>query len=321
MTAAAPLVSIVTPSFNQAAFLEATIQSVLQQNYPNLEYIIIDGGSTDGSVEIIRRYADRLAYWVTERDAGQTQAINKGMQRAHGDILTWVNSDDLCAPGAVSAAVEALQRNPELGLVYANCDYIDSDGQLLQTMHAWDYVPRRLLTGIPIVIQPASFFTRQAWETAQRLDEKLQYVFDHDFYVRLTLAGLKFQKVEKVWASFRLHSASKTVTQWIGFNLELQQIIERTIAAANPIFDPAWKNEARANAWQWLGEAYLLNGRKGEAAKAFRQAITACPWRPKTLMAMAFLVDTYLGTHLTQTMRRWRYRLPDAPAGSNPLTT
>ena len=112
MTAAQPLVSIITPSYNQAKFLEETMLSVLEQDYPNIEYIVIDGGSTDGSLEIIHKYADRLAYWQSRKDKGQTDAINQGFARARGEILAWLNSDDILYPGAVSAAVRQLQINP-----------------------------------------------------------------------------------------------------------------------------------------------------------------------------------------------------------------
>ena len=123
------LVSIVTPSYNQSRFIEDTIRSVLSQDYPQIEYMIVDGGSTDGSVEIIKRYEDQLAWWVSERDQGQTDAINKGFARATGDILAWLNSDDTYEPGAVSAAVKYLQEHPEVGMVYGDCNYIDENGE------------------------------------------------------------------------------------------------------------------------------------------------------------------------------------------------
>jgi len=126
-----PLVSIVTPSFNQVKYLEETIRSVLEQDYPKIEYIVIDGGSTDGSVEVIRKYADRLAYWVSEADRGQTDAINKGFATAHGSILAWLNSDDTYKPGAVSEAVAYLQNHPNIGMVYGDLDFIDEQSKII----------------------------------------------------------------------------------------------------------------------------------------------------------------------------------------------
>ena len=128
------LVSIITPSYNQAAFLEKTIQSVLAQTGAQIEYIIIDGGSRDGSVNIIQRYAGRLAYWVSEPDSGQAEAINKGLQRARGEIVAWLNSDDLYLPGAVSSAVAVLEQKPELGMVFGDAITIDAAGRPLNRL-------------------------------------------------------------------------------------------------------------------------------------------------------------------------------------------
>src|SRR5512143_702654 len=123
-----PLVSIVTPSYNQARFLEATLRSVLEQDYPNIEYLVVDGASTDGSVEIIRRYANRLTWWVSEKDSGQSEAINKGLQRAKGHFVGWLNSDDIYLPGTISAAATAFRKHPEAGLVYGDALAIDAGG-------------------------------------------------------------------------------------------------------------------------------------------------------------------------------------------------
>ena len=126
-----PLVSIITPSFNQARYLESTIHSVLDQDYPNIEYIIVDGGSTDGSAEIIHGFSDRLAWWVSEKDHGQTDAINKGFARAKGEILAWLNSDDTYQPHAIAEAVGLLRDRPEVGLVYGDANFIDENGRVI----------------------------------------------------------------------------------------------------------------------------------------------------------------------------------------------
>ncbi|HLA97025.1 MAG TPA: glycosyltransferase family 2 protein, partial [Anaerolineales bacterium] len=142
-----PLVSIVTPSFNQGRFLEETIQSVLAQDYPRIEYLIVDGGSTDGSLEIIRRYADRLGWWVSEPDRGQTEALNKGFARARGEIFAWLNSDDTYLPQAVSEAVAYLQAHPEAGMVYGDANLVDEHGRVIGKFPARQTDYQRLRRG------------------------------------------------------------------------------------------------------------------------------------------------------------------------------
>ena len=123
-----PRITVITPSFNQAAYLEQTISSVLDQGYPNLEYIIIDGGSTDGSVEIIRKFEDRIAYWVSEKDRGQAHAINKGIQRATGDIIAYLNSDDYYLEGSLARVAEHFSRHPDVDLIHGRCRIVDERG-------------------------------------------------------------------------------------------------------------------------------------------------------------------------------------------------
>src|ERR1043165_7317408 len=129
-----PLVSIITPSYNQAAYLEQTIQSVLTQDYPRIEFMVIDGGSTDASVEIIKKYADRLAYWVSEKDSGQAEAINKGLTRAKGEILAWLNSDDYYLPNTILAVVRCFDENPDVDLIYGDMLAVDGDGRIINLL-------------------------------------------------------------------------------------------------------------------------------------------------------------------------------------------
>lgn len=206
-----PRVSIVTPSFNQAAFLEQTIRSVLNQDYAGeIEYIVMDGGSTDGSVELIERYEDELASWTCERDEGQANAINRGFARASGTIFAWVNSDDLLAPSAVMLAVDALsRRGNEVGVVYGDRLHIDARGNVIgiNRMPAY-YVDmfRRNFT-LP---QETVFFRREVFEAAGKLDETLKFSLDFDLWVRMS-ARAGIHHIPAFLGSFREHETSKSV--------------------------------------------------------------------------------------------------------------
>lgn len=204
-------VTVVTPSFNQAPYLEQTIRSVLDQDHPDLEYIIIDGGSTDGSADIIRRYQDRLAWWVTEPDRGQTDAINKGFARATGEILAWLNSDDTYEPGAVREAAEFLAANPEIGMVYGEANFIDAEGRVIGRFNARQTDYDRLMRGAVYIPQQAAFFRRSIWKQVGPLDPDFYFAMDYDLWVRIArIARLQYLP-GRTWANFRLHSLAKTV--------------------------------------------------------------------------------------------------------------
>jgi glycosyltransferase involved in cell wall biosynthesis len=205
-----PLVSIITPSFNQASFLEETIRSVLAQEYTNIEYIIVDGSSTDGSLEIIQRYADRLAGWVSEPDKGQTDAINKGFALAKGDIFAWINSDDTYLPQAVSEASAYLQTHPEAGMVYGDANLIDETGQVIGKFPARQTNYRRLRQGYVHIPQQASFFRSSHWRQVGPLDPSFYFAMDYDLWVRLARITLLHYH-PRLWANFRLHGEGKSV--------------------------------------------------------------------------------------------------------------
>jgi glycosyltransferase involved in cell wall biosynthesis len=206
-----PLVSIVTPSYNQALYLDETIRSVLTQDYAPLEYIIVDGGSTDGSREIIQRYAEQLAWWVSEPDAGQTDAINKGFARAQGEILAWLNSDDTYLPGAVAGAVAYLQQHPQAGMVYGDANLVDERGQIIGKFPAAQTDYRRLRRGYVHIPQQAAFFRAELWRQVGPLDPTFYFAMDYDLWVRLArLRPLHY--LPQTWANFRLHGGGKSVT-------------------------------------------------------------------------------------------------------------
>ena len=204
------LVSVITPSYNQAKFLEATIQSVLSQDYPEVEYIIVDGGSTDGSVDIIKRYSDRLAWWVSERDQGQTDAINKGFARAKGQVLAWLNSDDTYQPGAIRQAADFLQAHAEVGMVYGDTNFIDEAGRQIGRFGAAQTNYSLLRQGYVHIPQQASFFSADLWQKVGPLDPSFYFAMDYDLWVRLAkLAPLVYNP--QLWANFRLHGSGKTI--------------------------------------------------------------------------------------------------------------
>ena len=221
MSEESPLVSIVTPSYNQAQFLEETILSVRNQDYPNVEYIIIDGGSTDASVDIIRKYEDRLAYWVTEEDRGQAHAINKGFARAHGEIFSWLNSDDFLLPGAVRHVVETQRRYPEAVAWVGGCYRIDPDGRILSTV-----IPRGLGRDTladwgyrGFFYQPSCFFAAHAWHEAGPLDENFHFALDLDLWLGLSGLG-DFAAIPEIISAAVIHGDAKTQGQRLDMHAE-----------------------------------------------------------------------------------------------------
>jgi len=207
---AQPLVSIVTPSFNQAKYLRQTMESVFGQTYPHIEYIVVDGGSTDGSVEIIQDYQDRLAYWISEPDKGQTDAINKGFAKANGEIMAWLNSDDTLEPHAVAEAVAYLQEHPEVGLVYGDVHYIDSKGRQIGRFPAAQTDYPRLRRGYVHIPQQAAFWRADLWRQVGPLDPTMYFAMDYDLWLRLAKIS-ELQYLPKMWANFRFHEDSKTI--------------------------------------------------------------------------------------------------------------
>src|SRR5665648_105463 len=187
-----PLVSIITPSFNQARFLEQTIQSVLGQAYPRLEYLLVDGASTDGSLAIIQKYASRLDWWVSEPDHGQAEAINKGLHRARGEFVAWLNSDDTYLPGAIHKAVAAFANHPQAGLVFGDVLAIDEDGHTTNRLRYGNWSLLDLMT-FRVIGQPSVFMRRSVLEQAGYLDISYHYLLDHQLWLRMAhLADIRY---------------------------------------------------------------------------------------------------------------------------------
>lgn len=207
-----PLVSIVTPSYNQAKYLERTILSVLNQDYENIEYIVMDGGSNDGSVEILEKYADRLSYWESKKDKGQTDAINQGFSRANGQILAWLNSDDTYQPGAISEMVSFMQDHSQVGMVYGDCNFINAQDEVIGTFNAKQTDYQRLLRGYVHIPQQAAFWRAELWKQVGPLDDSIYFAMDYDLWLRLAkITQIKY--TPRLWANFRLHGDAKTIME------------------------------------------------------------------------------------------------------------
>ena len=275
----APNVSVVTPSFNQAPFLEQTIRSVLDQGYPNLEYLVMDGGSTDGSVEIIKRYADRLAYWVSKPDGGQAEAINHGWQRATGEILAYLNSDDFYYPGAILRAVDYLDRHPEVDILYGSEQTVDECGRRLGPIVTVPDFSLKWLLRYPLP-QPTMFFRRAAFERVGWLDPSFHYVFDWEFNIRAAMAGMRIARLDPPEvAAFRCWSGQKTSSSFDKHVAE--QLRMRDQLASREAVSPQLVRELRfSKAWAFLYPAYqyYLQGRMAEARRYLQQA-KAIDWR------------------------------------------
>jgi glycosyltransferase involved in cell wall biosynthesis len=267
----APKLSIVTPSFNQGRFLEETILSVLNQNYPNLEYIIIDGGSTDETVEIIRRYEDHLAYWVSEKDRGQVHAINKGIEKTTGAIFGFINSDDLYLPGTFTAVTEYFESHRQAEWV---CGDTIMFGEGLEDEFIPTVVPKsaaHCLSWAYTAAQPGHFWKREL--ITGGFDEAWTYDFDHDLYVRLLLDGHKCEYIAQPFARYRLHQTSKTVAESDGFIAEFErsaEVYESRLEGA----DQRWCRSTR-----FLRRSYAASGAgdKREGLKWLMRALATYP--------------------------------------------
>jgi len=235
-----PKISIITPSLNQGRFLEQTIRSVLLQGYPCLEYIIIDGGSSDDSLEIIKKYRTWLSWWQSEPDGGQTEALNKGLSRATGDWVAWINSDDFYLPGALFTLVSQIGRHPDCHWFIGETLQVDAAGGAERVLHPrsnsdapWhDFVAvRQSGTDIP---QPSTFWSRQALEQTGLLDESFRYAMDSDYWARLAYGGFRPVCVAEQLAAFRVHPASKTSEGRIPFWREEIRIVDKWLPGAGP---------------------------------------------------------------------------------------
>lgn len=294
-----PLVSVVTPSYNQANFLEQTLRSVLDQDYARIEYFVVDGVSIDGSVEIIRKYATmesgsllpktqqqavglhKIDWWVSEKDSGQGEAINKGLSRATGEIVAWLNSDDYYLPNAISSAVNIFQQNPDVVLVYGDMLAVDENGGTFNVLKFRQLSLEDLLC-FQIIGQPAVFFRRESYEQTGELDTTFHFLLDHHFWIRIAQHG-KILHVPQTWAAARYHSQAKNRLKAAEFGREAFRILDwarKQPGLAETVSSVERRARASANR---VDARYLLDA--GQAASALRAWSRALLIHPPTALA------------------------------------
>lgn len=285
------LVSIITPSFNQARYLEATIQSVLSQDYPNIEYIVIDGASTDGSVEIVKKYEKSLAYWASEKDSGQAEAINKGLARATGEIVAWLNSDDYYLSGAISAVVKVFEDNPDVLMVYGDMLAVDEQGQTINILKYKQLSLEDLLC-FQIIGQPSVFFRRAILEKTGLLDTSFHFLLDHHLWIRIAQQG-QILHIPQTWSVARYHAEAKNRAKAQEFGREAFRILDWAKSQAG-LMEVATRVERRARASAHRVDArYLLDGRQPwPALNAWVRAFFIHP--PTALARLNILVSATL---------------------------
>ena len=227
--------SIVVPSYNQGRFLEATIRSILDQEVPETELIVIDGGSTDGTLDVIRRYGDRIAYWVSEKDRGQAHAVNKGFAVATGEIFGWQNSDDLYLPGAFKRVSAAVASHPRKEIFHGHIKYLDEEGRERDENRAVPAGPFNLLYDGSLVRNQAAFFRRELWERMGGLEEAFRFCMDREFFLRAAHRGAGFLLVPAFLGAFRVHGEAKTQRMQEVRRAEDERLMERYAPGAGPV--------------------------------------------------------------------------------------
>jgi len=255
-----PMVSIVTPSFNQAEFIEDTIRSVLEQDYPRLEYIVVDGGSTDGTIDILKKYNGKI-HWLSEPDQGQTNAINKGFLLGKGEVLGWINSDDFYLPGAIKTATTFLRNHPECMMVHGDCQVVDSNGSIKLVRKTADFGLDKLI-GVDTIAQPTVLFRRQVLKMIGLLNERLEYVFDWEFWVRMGIKNLKTKHIPIILAAFREHGGSKTLSRKELFWQERFLVLEQIFTSEDiPVEIKSLKQRAFSGVFASSAYFYLQHGK------------------------------------------------------------
>lgn len=275
-----PRIAVVTPSYNTGRHIGAAIRSVLDQDYADVDYLVMDGGSTDQTLEVLKSFGRRLR-WICEKDDGQADAIHRGFGQTSGDILTWLNSDDTYAPGAFRAVAEFFAEHPRVSLVYGDANYIDADGSLIgRCVHVEPYSARRLFRYSDFIVQPAAFFRRSAYEAVGGIDPRLHFAMDYDLWMKIA-ARFEVAYLPRHLANFRWLFDNKTATG--GFR-RLDEI--RDLVARQGFGEPAYVRLERINLHLRESLARLARGSIGPGLTSLGAAVLGTVSHPRAAWSM-----------------------------------
>lgn len=273
--------SVVTPSYNTGKYLGAAIASVLEQDWPGVDYVVMDGGSTDESLDVLRQFGSRIR-WVSEKDKGQSNAINRGFVRTRGDVLCWLNSDDTFAPGAFRAAMEFFQAHPDVAMVYGDADYITPDGKpLAPCVHIEPYSAHRLFHYSDFIVQPATFFRRSAFEAVGGIDESIHWAMDYDLWLRIAAGGFKIAYLPALLAHFRWLKDNKTATGGFGRLNEIHRILGK-----HGLGEPAYIRLERVYLHLQQAIKSIRKAKPGGAAASSFSALGSLMVSPRAMASM-----------------------------------
>ncbi len=299
-----PSIAVITPSFNQGEFLEQTLTSVIQQRYPRLDYRVMDGGSSDQSLEILSRHEGHCR-WISAPDGGQAEAINRGFALADGDILGWLNSDDTLAPGALAEVGEFFAEHPEVDLVYGLVDFIDAAGRRIGACaHIEPYDPARLRYYSDFIVQPAAFFRRSTFEAVGGLDASLHYAMDYDLWLKMADAGCRVAHVRRHWANYRWFGGNKSADGGQRRLEEVEQVARRHGLRLPAYFALERVALESARAWSNIRRGQVAEGIRSIAAAM--RALGRSPRAVRSLLVPSTWKVIYRGQVLRAHARQYR---------------
>jgi glycosyltransferase involved in cell wall biosynthesis len=302
-----PSITVVVPSYQQGGFLEETLRSVLLQGHPGLELLVIDGGSTDETLAVIRKYEPWIAGWVSEKDGGQSAAINKGWRRARGELVTWLNSDDLLMPGWAEAAAGAFAADPGLDLVYCDVNVIDQESRFQALFQGNPAVPERILVHWRTPFAQQGFLVRRAVVEANGyVDESLHFAMDTELWLRLILAGRKFHYIARPLGAVRVHPATKTSQLYRVLVTNMLEVTRRFVESAPPNLRGLAEEARRRQHWNAAHINYD-NGDHGGARRSALRHLADEGWRALPRVA-GMVTLSLLGAQGHELLALWRRR-------------